>query len=129
MIIHEAARPFVSLSAFQELINDNYDNITYGYDIPYTVLKGNKVVSDILNRSELFNVQLPQKFCTKTLLEAHELARHNGDSFTEDASLLFAISGKEIKITKGTSYNIKITDPIDMMLGEIIYKSYIINRE
>ena len=53
----------------------------------------------------------------------------HGDIYTEDASLMFANSDQKIKIVRGTSYNIKITEPIDLLLGEIIYKDYIINRK
>ena len=42
---------------------------------------------------------------------------------------MFANSQKKIKVIRGTSFNIKITEPIDLLLGEIIYKDYIINRK
>lgn len=129
VIIHEAARPFVKQGEFQALIDDKVSNVIYGYDISYTVLKGNDFVSGILNRSELINVQLPQKFKVSELISAHNLAMEHGDVYTEDASLMFANSVQKIKIIRGTSYNIKITEPIDLLLGEIIYKDYIINRK
>ena len=128
VLIHEAARPFVRVEEFQQIINDESENISYGYNIPYTVLKGNSTVEGILNRSELINVQLPQKFNRDLLLQAHEVARSRGDIYTEDASLLFDIFHTEISIIKGTSYNLKITEPIDLLMGEIIYRTYIINR-
>ena len=129
VIIHEAARPFVRTDEFLRLISDNEQNVTYGYDIPYTVLKGKSFVDGILNRSELINVQLPQKFNVEMLLNAHKTAMKSADVYTEDASLLFDITKCSIKVMRGTSYNIKITDPIDLLLGEIIYKYYITNRK
>ena len=129
VIIHEAARPFVRTDEYQRLINEENDNVTYGYDIPYTVLKGKTNVTGILNRSELINVQLPQKFNVRMLLDAHKKAIADGEVYTEDASLLFDISKCDVKVMRGTSYNIKITDPIDLLLGEIIYKNYITNRK
>ena len=129
VIIHEAARPFVRTDEFLRLINEKEQNVTYGYDIPFTVLKGKSYVNGILNRAELINVQLPQKFHVKTLLDAHKKAMEAGDVYTEDASLLFNIEKSDIKVMRGTSYNIKITDPIDLLLGEIIYKNYITNRK
>lgn len=129
VLIHEAARPFVRTSGFQNIIDEVEENITYGYDIPYTVLKGNDNVTEVLNRSELFNVQLPQKFKKEALLKAHESAIQNGNAYTEDASLLFGESGNNIKIIRGTSYNLKITEPIDFLVGEIIYSTYITKRK
>lgn len=129
VLIHEAARPFVKTAEFQQLINDEEENITFGYDIPYTVLKGTDVVTEILNRSELFNVQLPQKFNKDLLLSAHEAAINKGNTYTEDASLLFNELKRPIKIIRGKSYNLKITEPIDLLFGEIIYKTYISIRK
>ena len=34
----------------------------FGIPIPFTVLKGHEYVEDLLERDELVNVQLPQKF-------------------------------------------------------------------
>lgn len=129
VLIHEAARPFVKQSEFQRLIEEEAPNVMYGYSIPYTVLKGEEYVSGVLNRSELINVQLPQKFNKEQLLSAHHEAQARGDVYTEDASMLYDIAQCPIKVLRGTSYNIKITEPIDLLLGEIIYKNYIINRD
>lgn len=129
VIIHEAARPFVKQEEFQCLIDSEADNVIYGYGIPYTVLVGHDFVSGILDRSELVNVQLPQKFDLASLLEAHKIAKQQGRTYTEDASLMYACSKQKIGIIRGTSYNIKITEPIDLLLGEIIYRNYILNRK
>ncbi|MDE6272756.1 MAG: 2-C-methyl-D-erythritol 4-phosphate cytidylyltransferase [Muribaculaceae bacterium] len=129
IILHEAARPFVRRSDFEALISNPNANVTLGYDIPFTVLTGTSKVQGILNRSELINVQLPQKFNKRALLDAHEKAIKENLTYTEDASLLFDISQEEISIQKGTSINIKITEPLDLELGEIIYKNHIINRK
>ena len=125
VIIHEAARPFVLKKDFLMLINEPEENVTFGYPIPFTVLKGHNYVEELLNRSELFNVQLPQKFCTETLRNAHIEALNQNKSYTEDAGMLFDIYSQKVKIINGNSYNIKITEPIDLRLGEVIYKEYI----
>jgi len=130
VLIHEAARPFVRLKEFEKLIDSKEQNITYGVDIPYTVLmrKGD-FITENLNRSSLINIQLPQKFNTLKLKRAHLEAIQNKKTFTEDTSLLLDFFGKKIKIFKGTEFNIKITNPIDYKIAEIIYKDYIINEE
>lgn len=128
VIIHEAARPFVRTSDFSDIINDEADNVTFGYDIPFTVLRGHSQIEGLLSRSELINIQLPQKFRRYNLLDAHQKARQEGNIYTEDASLLFSETGTPVKILKGNGYNLKITEPIDLLYGEIIYKTYISNR-
>ncbi len=128
VLIHEAARPFAVYEDYIRLIETEKSNAILGYPIPFTVLKGGKCVEGILKRSELVNVQLPQKFAKTPLLKAHEKAKKEHRVFTEDASLLFYYSKADIEIVKGNSYNIKITEPIDLTMGEEIYTEYIARR-
>lgn len=125
VIIHEAARPFVLCEEFKKLIEVRSDNVTYGYSIPFTVVKGDNEITSTLDRSELINVQLPQKFKLSTLKRAHDIAQKENKKFTEDSSMVFELCGENVSIIKGSSYNIKITEPIDLHIGEIIYKEYI----
>jgi 2-C-methyl-D-erythritol 4-phosphate cytidylyltransferase len=93
VIIHEAARPFVKVEDFEEIINCTERNATFGLDIPFTVLRGQDHVEGVLTRSELFNVQLPQKFETSGLKEAHDKAR----KMIRDADLLI-IGGTSLQV-------------------------------
>ena len=122
VMIHEAARPFVKVEEYQELIDEPCENAMIGLDIPFTVVEGHENVEGILDRSSLVNVQLPQKFNTKLIRDAHLKAEAENAFFTEDASLLFHYNPEtKIKIVKGKEYNIKLTTRIDMLAGEIIY--------
>lgn len=129
VIIHEAARPFATAEDFRRLINSPADNAILGYPVPYTIIEGEGKLSGILDRSKLINVQLPQKFSLKELKAAHEKAQDEGRTFTEDASLLFYYENSDIEIVKGSNFNIKVTEAMDMVLGEIIYKEYISRRK
>ena len=130
VIIHEAARPFVDVDDFNQLIEAPEENVMTGIPIPFTVIKGNVYVSGLLNRSELVNVQLPQKFNTKLLLEAHEKAIADGKKFTEDASQIYYYNPEiKIRIIEGKDYNVKITTLTDMVTGELIYKEYFSGRK
>lgn len=122
VIIHEAARPFVTIEDYQELIDEPCDNAMFGMAIPFTVIKGHENVEGLLTRSELINVQLPQKYKTKVILNAHLKAEAEQRAFTEDASLLYYYNHEiQIKIIRGKEYNIKVTTRMDMLTGEIIY--------
>jgi 2-C-methyl-D-erythritol 4-phosphate cytidylyltransferase len=129
VMIHEAARPFVKKDDFEKLLSHPEENVTFAIDIPFTVLKAGEYVNEILVRKELINVQLPQKFNTASLKLGHEKALEDHSAFTEDASLLFHYGLGQIKVLRGNSYNIKITEPIDMLVGEIIYKEYFSRRD
>lgn len=122
VIVHEAARPFVKVEDFERLIAEECRNATFGLDIPFSVVKGHQYLESLLDRSELVNVQLPQKFETRLLREAHEKAAAEGRVFTEDAGVVYHYNPNvEIKICPGMDYDIKLTTRIDMVVGEQIY--------
>lgn len=130
VILHEAARPFVSESDFVRLIDESCENAMYGLSIPFTVIEGHDTVEGILDRSKLVNVQLPQKFNTRILKEAHAKAEEEERRFTEDAGLLFNyFPDANIKICEGMDYNIKLTTSMDLVMGEMIYKEYFARRK
>lgn len=121
LIIHEAVRPLVGSDEFQALIDAPDENAMYGIPIPFTVLKGHEYVEDLLERSELVNVQLPQKFNAAALRVAHERAREEGQTFTEDASLFYRYDGGRVRILAGSERNLKITLPTDLIIAEAIH--------
>jgi 2-C-methyl-D-erythritol 4-phosphate cytidylyltransferase len=126
VIVHEAVRPFVVADDFRTLMDSEYENAIYGIHIPFTVLAGHEWVEGTLERADLVNVQLPQKFDYAKLRDAHERARAEGRHFTEDASLLHHYLGEPVRILEGTGRNIKITEPVDLIIGEAIYDEYVL---
>jgi len=121
VIIHEAVRPLVTVEEFRALIAAPDANAMFGIPIPFTVLKGHDYVEDLLERDQLVNVQLPQKFDRSKLAAAHDAARRDGTTFTEDASLFYRYSGERVRILPGSERNIKITVPTDIVTAEAIY--------
>ncbi len=122
VIVHEAARPFVKVEDFRRLIDCESRNAIFGAPIPFTVVKGHKNIEGLLERSELINVQLPQKFETALLQDVHNRAVNDGKEFTEDASMVYYYHPEEsIEICLGMDYDIKLTTRTDMLLGEKIY--------
>ena len=97
----------------------------FGIPIPFTVLKGHEYVEGLLERDELVNVQLPQKFERAALMAAHEAARRDEATFTEDASLFHRYAGTPVRILPGSERNIKITVPTDIVTAEAIYADVI----
>lgn len=130
VIIHEAARPFVTVGDFEALMDCGADNATYGQDIPFTVsVREGDRISGLLERRRLVNIQLPQKFKRGPLLAAYEQAEKDGAVFTEDTSLLFHYTKEPIHVLEGMPYNIKVTDSVDLIAGEAIYREYIVGRD
>lgn len=121
LILHEAARPFVKIQDFRRLIAVPERNATFGSKIPFSVLKGHHQIEGLLDRSELFNVQLPQKFETRLFKESHQRAADEGREFTEDAGIIFLYHPEvPIVVCPGMGYNIKLTTPLDFTIAQAI---------
>jgi 2-C-methyl-D-erythritol 4-phosphate cytidylyltransferase len=121
VVIHEAVRPLVTTEEFRALLDAPDPNAMYGFPIPFTVLKGHDYVEELLERSELVNVQLPQKFDARALQAAHQAAARDGATFTEDASLFFHYAGEPVRILPGSERNLKITVPTDLLIAEALH--------
>jgi 2-C-methyl-D-erythritol 4-phosphate cytidylyltransferase len=127
ILLHEAARPFVKREDFLELINADCNCAIFGIELPFTVnLRNGDLLTTVLERDTLVNVQLPQKFPRDVLLNAHDYAAREGRFYNEDAGLVMEATGESVKILPGQHYNIKITDSVDVECGEIIYKHFIL---
>jgi len=115
VLIHEAARPVIDKDTFNNLIEDEHDNVSYMIEIPFTVApvdpKTNKVTG-YLDRNILRNVQLPQKFNKNDLEDSHQKSIKEDMTFTEDATLC-AYYGKEVFYLTGKDSNIKVTTQTD----------------
>jgi 2-C-methyl-D-erythritol 4-phosphate cytidylyltransferase len=115
--IHDAVRPLVSLNT----IKNCFDLASKkGSAIP--VLPLTESVREISNnhsiarqRESYRSVQTPQVFKSEILLKSYETEYIT--SFTDDASVV-ENSGYPIYLTDGNEENIKLTTPIDLLIGE-----------
>ena len=121
VLVHDAARPLVSLGLIERVIAAMK---THGAAVPaLPVTDSLKRVSEDLiiadiDRAELFSAQTPQGFERKLLLEALERACAQGRYFTDEASVLLAMSNVRAKVVPGEVQNIKITTEADLRLAE-----------
>lgn len=72
-----------------------------------------------LDRSRYFKVQTPQVFDSALLKQAY--TQEYSEVFTDDASVVESF-GHKVAIFKGNSNNIKVTNPIDFKIAEIMMK-------
>ena len=120
--IHDAARPFVS----QDVIEATLESARmYGSGVISTpvvdtikqVGPGGEVTS--LERASLRAVQTPQTFDYHKILEAHERARADGLSVTDDAMLFeHYYAGVRLVSAPGAEANIKLTTRADFEVLE-----------
>lgn len=135
VLVHEAARPFISRDFIQEILYTNARCVVPVIPIPYTVVQYSieqKQSPAYPNRSTLKNVQLPQKFHTESLRSAHSWGSlHSIQDATDDSSLLANYlnasqtykpdNPNDFQFIAGLEQNIKITSPLDIELGKVIY--------
>lgn len=124
VLVHDAARPFISRELMKPLVKMAEDKGAAVLAVPLkdTVKKaeGNQI-TETLERSCLWAVQTPQAFRISALLEAHRKAEEEQFLGTDDASLVERI-GKEVMIVEGSYDNIKLTTPEDIYFAEAIIK-------
>jgi 2-C-methyl-D-erythritol 4-phosphate cytidylyltransferase len=122
VLIHDAARPFLTRDIIDRVIEGvtTFGACTTGMPPSDTIKKvEGDVVAETLRRDELLLVQTPQAGRFSWLLAAHESAKRSGIATTDDAAILES-AGHEVGIVRGASYNVKITQPEDLILAEAL---------
>ena len=64
VLIHEIARPFISVKMIENIVNINRPVVAYGVNLIPTIY--NELESNYPNRDKLWNIQLPQTLYTLT---------------------------------------------------------------
>lgn len=122
VLIHDAARPFVSL----EVITNVLEGISQGVctlpanAIADTVKRADKtgMVENTVARDNLYLAQTPQGFMLDEIHKAHIKAfTQSGDEFTDDAAVA-EFAGLSVKLVEGNLDNFKITTQQDLSRAE-----------
>lgn len=117
VLIHDAARPFVSKTVIQRVLNgiDHYECVIPVLPVVDTVKRlKDGIVDHTLERNCLVCVQTPQAVKYQRYQQALETMKDSLESFTDDASLMEAIQVK-VKAVDGEKINRKITTPDDLV--------------
>ena len=121
VLIHDCARPFVSLSVLEKCIKALEYHQAAGVAIPSTdtiIEVENGIIKSIPPRKSLMRVQTPQCFKLSLIKKAHELSKNDSD-FTDDCGLVLKHNLADIFVVEGNRENIKITYPEDFKFAEI----------
>ena len=117
VLVHDSARPFFSpglTTALLKTLDAGAKAAIPALPVNDTVKRARDgVVVETLDRTELFAVQTPQAFDAEILKRAHERARADNASVTDDASMVEKL-GFEVQIVTGEEGNVKITTPEDL---------------
>jgi 2-C-methyl-D-erythritol 4-phosphate cytidylyltransferase len=127
VLVHDVARPLASADLFQRVIDALADPGGEERDeravIPAVavtdtikVVERGMVVSSP-DRTQLVAAQTPQGFHAGLLRHAYS----SGADATDDAALV-ALTGTAVAVVEGETTNIKITDPVDLEIAEVLLR-------
>ena len=126
VLIHDAARPFLSTEIIQAVIDAVLEIGAATTALPTAdtlVLEntefeqGSKMWGSLLDRSSIHAIQTPQGFRRELLFEAHERAKREGFAATDDAGLIARL-GFPVALVPGDPRLFKVTRPGDYALAE-----------
>ncbi len=122
VIIHDAARPFVTSSMIDATIKSvtEFGACTLGIPLTDTIKRvSDGVIRETLDRSSLYLIQTPQAGRLDWLLSAHRKAEQEKFETTDDAAIL-EYAGHPVSIVFGSRYNLKITNPEDLSISQAL---------
>jgi len=120
--VHDAARPLLPDDILTKAINTAKEkgNALVCLKARDTLLKGEQIVKEYIDRSEMYYVQTPQIFKYADLMNAMKKAYENNFIGTDESMLVKAL-GIDINIVEGSMLNFKITTMTDIeMFGKLL---------
>ena len=125
VLIHDAARALIEADIVEQCVEacGKYGASAVGVTCVDTLKRvdENGFIIETIPREGVYRIQTPQTFKVKDIKYAHEKALEENFETTDDCALYEKYMGK-IKIVEGTSENIKITFPEDLVLASTILK-------
>ena len=124
IVTHDAVRPFVSA----RIIGENIEAaLKYGATdtvVPATDTivesQNGTVISNIPDRSKLYQGQTPQAFKAKLLKDLYYSLTEEEKDILTDACKIFSMKGYDVHLIDGEVHNIKITYPYDLRVAKAL---------
>ncbi len=121
IVTHDAVRPFVTA----RIISENIEAaLKYGATdtvVPATDTivesQNGTVISNIPDRSKLYQGQTPQAFKAKLLKDLYYSLTEEEKDILTDACKIFSMKGHDVHLIDGEVHNIKITYPYDLRVA------------
>lgn len=122
IVTHDSVRPFVTHRILE-------DNIRYAKEmgacdtvIPATdtIVESmdNQCITNIPDRSKMYQGQTPQSFKAKKLRDVFEALSEEEKQILTDACKILVLKGEKVHLVDGEVFNIKITYPYDLRVAE-----------
>jgi 2-C-methyl-D-erythritol 4-phosphate cytidylyltransferase len=117
--VHDGVRPLITPDFILNIYRETESKKALIPICPVieSIRKVDGTSSESLDRSQHYTVQTPQCFTSELLHKAYQQKEQN--TFTDDASVVEFL-GEKIHLFEGEADNIKITNPKDLLLAEVI---------
>jgi 2-C-methyl-D-erythritol 4-phosphate cytidylyltransferase len=125
VLVHDAARPLVSADTIERVVASVRKGTSAVAALP--VVDTLKEVDDTglivrtVPREMLWRAQTPQGFTRRVITEAHQRARAQRISTTDDAALLERL-GVPVRVVRGSERALKVTEPGDFSRIDALYQ-------
>jgi 2-C-methyl-D-erythritol 4-phosphate cytidylyltransferase len=117
VIILDSARPLVTKKQIEELLENPNPSCTFVRPLVNTPIFRN---GTYVNRSEMYDMLVPQAFDYKLLLEAYESGQFK--DMTDETRVMFEYHGIKPTLIETENNLFKVTYPGDLMIIESIYQ-------
>jgi 2-C-methyl-D-erythritol 4-phosphate cytidylyltransferase len=125
VLVHDAARPFIAPRVIASLVEEASHKGAAIAAVPVkdTIKKAaGGIITETVDRNQLWMIQTPQAFTYELLLKAAQSANEAGFIGTDEAMLVERI-GRPVHIVESTYENVKMTTPEDLIYGKAILES------
>lgn len=131
VLIHDGARPFISSSLINEVIDVVMESKACIVATPIKdtikIVDEHGLIKETPNRNLMWSAQTPQAFEYSSIRRAYDLMLKGEESdrkkVTDDAMVYEQFINLPVKIVQGDYYNIKLTTPEDLIFAQGIYSS------
>ena len=124
VLTHDGVRPFASRDLFKKVIKEglNYKAVISATKAKDTIKVVNldMTVRKTPRRDFLYNVQTPQVYDRKILIDLYKSYLESDYKITDDSQLFEIFTKEKVKVIEGEYTNIKITTPEDLVFARAI---------
>ena len=135
VFIHDGARPFLTEEMLKRLADGVAEYHACVAAVPskdtVKIIDKDRFAIQTPDRRTVWNVQTPQVFEMRIILEAYERLnmgigrmREQGIAVTDDAGVVELFTNYKVRLVEGAYTNLKITTPEDMIVAEALLKAY-----
>ncbi len=127
VVIHDAARPFLSAQIVHDVLQalQQFEAVDVAIATADTIIvERDGFIQSIPKRNHIYRGQTPQGFHYNALWRAYqEIGDVRLGEFTDDCGIYMECNPMgRVRIVKGSSENIKITDDLDMVLADELFR-------